>query len=556
MALGRQIDDNGMDGFVTLDEQLIMNIRMKTLRNYDEIINSVDKLKEGIIFKDIEISGLHDDFRAIKAEKEEKNGVIQLFREHLSTELDATTNFYDDQKEFDVSENNEELNDGKLLIAELINQLDEGSGNVEIENYRLSDLIHIFSRSIINKEEQLDILNKNFIENIEDENRQLIKEIDDQKEWQKHLENENEKLISKIENLQRVQTVLMSKENENNDIKENYLKLQCMYDDLRDENAHLKTLVNRYKRQLTEKITKCVDSDTLIKTLESNLSEQTKNYEQANSMYNTEKEKCQEIQQHTQQIIDEFTTRIHEKQIDICAVRDECCTLKDQIGSAEAEIDNLKHVIVTLEYALNEKNIIVQDLLKKTNKQQNTIKTSSAVHLNSDPRALSKLLEQMTAMQNNLCVCKDQLLNYESVLCSMHDAIEQQSIKATTAENEKKKLTESIDQNNVILLGHLREEIDCLKSKHNLQIENLTGMTILMLIYYLLFIRRSFYFADAKVSLRNEIRSLENNIKLKSSQIIVVEKIASSQLGEAFNTIERLRQENQVCNRSTPSPIV
>lgn len=479
MALGRQIDDNGMDCFVTLDEQLIMNIRVETLRNYDEIINSVDKLKEGINFKDIEISGLHDDFRAIKAENEEKNGVIQLFREHLSTELmDANTNFYDDQKEFDVSENNEELNDGKLLIVELINQLDEGSGNVEIENYRLSDLIHLFSRSIINKEEQLDVLNKNFIENIEDENRQLIKEIDDQKEWQKHLENENEKLISKIEDLQRVQTVLMSKENENNDIKENYVKMQRMYDDLRDEDAHLKTLVNRYKRQLTEKETKCVDSDALIKTLESNLSEQTKIYEQANFMYNTEKEKCQEIQQHTQQIIDEFTTTIHEKQIDICAVRDECCALKDQIGSAEAEIENLKHVVVTLEYALNEKNIIVQDLLKKTNKQQNAIKTSSSVPLKIDPRALSKLLEQMTAVQNDLCVCKERLLNYENVLCCMHDAVEQQSYKAAKAENEEKKLIESIDQNNVILLGHLREEIDCLKSKHNLQIENLTGTTI------------------------------------------------------------------------------
>ncbi|VVC28393.1 Hypothetical protein CINCED_3A002957 [Cinara cedri] len=501
---------------VTLDEKL-MNLRVQTLRNYDEIINSVDKLKEDIIVKDIKISDLNENLRSIQ---EEKNRIIHLVQEQFSTELVNTTNFSDDHEEFGDSRKNEELYNGKLLISVLINQLDEGSSNFEIKDYLLTDLINMFARSVINKEEQLEVFNKSLTQNIKDENRQLIKEIDDQKEWQKHLENENEKLNSKIEKFQRVQTVLMSKENENNNIKENYLKIQCMYDDLREENAHLKMLVNSYKHQLTKKEMKCVDGDALIKTLQLNLTEQTNNYKQAITMHNNEKEKCQEIQYHMQQMIDEFTTRIHEKKIIITSIQDECSTLKGQIGSAEAEIENLKHNIITLEYVLNEKNTTIQHLLKKTSEEQNTKK--SLVHF-KDMQILRKLVEQMNIIRNDLFVCKEKLLNNNGLMNSMQILIEQQCT-ARTAENENNKLTENINRENIILLKNLQREIDCLKIKHNLKIKNLT---------------------DTEVRLKNEILSLEKNLKLKSSQIVLVEKIAHLQLSEAFTMIENLREESK-----------
>lgn len=530
LALGCKINNNQYVKLDTLNEQLL-NIRVKTLSNYDEIINSVDKLKEDIFVKDIKISDLIKDFRSIKIEYD---SIIKLFQEHLSTKS-SNTNFYTDHEIFD-----EELNNSKLLIAELIKQLDEGS-NVEIENNRLFDLVNMLSSLIINNE-QLNT-NKNLVQSFEDENRQLLKDISDQKEWQKHLENENEKLNSKIENLRRAQTVLMDKEKENNDIKENYIKMQCMYDDLREENAHLNMLVKKYKHQLTKKEIRCIDSDALIKTLESNLTEQTNSYKQAISMYNTEKGKCHEIQCHTQQIIDEFTTLIHEKQIDNNSVKNECSTLKYQVDSAEAEIENLKHTIITLEYALNEKNKIIQDLSKKSSKQQN--EKLPSMHF-KDQEVMSKLVVQMTIVQDDLC--QEQLFSYESLLYNMQNYIEQQ-YKLSIAENENKKLTENINKKNIILIENLQKEIECLKSKHNLQIKNLMGKNIVNICIFIN-IYINFYFSDTVVNSKNEIQNLKTNIKQKNSQIIIVEKIASSQLSEAFNIIERLKQENQVCNKS------
>jgi len=47
------------------------------------------------------------------------------------------------------------------------------------------------------------------------------------------------------------------------------------------------------------------------------------------------------------------------------------------------------------------------------------------------------------------------------------------------------------------------------------------------------------YFSDTDV-LKNEIKDLKESLKLKSSQIILTEKIASLQLKEASNIIQHL----------------
>jgi len=66
---------------------------------------------------------------------------------------------------------------------------------------------------------------------------------------------------------------------------------------------------------------KCFNNDNLIKTLQFNLIEQTNEYELANANYNKEKEKCQENETYTQQMMDdEFTSCLHEKEINIALV--------------------------------------------------------------------------------------------------------------------------------------------------------------------------------------------------------------------------------------------
>lgn len=51
------------------------------------------------------------------------------------------------------------------------------------------------------------------------------------------------------------------------------------------------------------------------------------------------------------------------------------------------------------------------------------------------------------------------------------------------------------------------------------------------------------YFSDTDV-LKNEIKDLKESLKLKSSQIILTEKIASLQLKEASNIIQHLHLIN------------
>jgi len=391
----------------------LMDIRVETLNNYDEILNIVDRLKEELIIKDLKLSQVMDDMRSIKAENEEKNVILQLLQEKYS---EITNEFVDNNMGgiLDYSQNNNELYEGKLLIVEHINHLEE-SNVVEVESHRLPILFDILLKMYSSKEYHLETINRHN----EDQNQQLLKEIGEHKEWQKYLENENGNLYSELKKYKDVQKMLMDKVSEYNNLKEDYSKMQCMYDDeLCKTDAVSKLLVDKYKQQLTEMEIKCVDKDNLIKTLKYNLTEQTNKFEQTSSMYNDEREKCLRIERYMKQMTEECTDLVHKKNIKIASIEDKCVTLKDHFGSCKAEVGNLKHNITTLKCALNKKNKILQETLNKLNEMQaHTAQTTF---------------------------------------------IEQQNLNG-------------IKEKETILLEH-RKEIECLKQKHDLNITHLTSM--------------------------------------------------------------------------------
>lgn len=537
----------------TLNKQLI-NICVKTLNNYDEILSFIDKFKEELYIKNLKISQLLDDLCLIKAENKEKNDFTCLLQKQNS---DFSHKFVD-KSLINIldhnSQHNNELYKGKMLIIEQINQL-EGTSNIEIDNYELIDLFNMFMRSILDKEEHLETINKCCIQGIEDQNQQLIKEINDHKEWQKHLENENEKLSLEIEDYKQSQKILRTKENEHNNLKENYLKMQCMYDNLCKENAYLKTSIIEYQHQLSEKNIKSIDDNNLIKILQSNLTEQSKKIEQANSMYFNEKEKCQKIETNIQQTTEEFIAQINEKNSNIASIQDECLALKYHINLTEIEVNNLKQNIISLEYELNEKNKTLQAILKtRFKEQQNTTQLNDLLHI------LSILEQQMDIVLNDLNTCKKKIINYESVLKIMQNTIQQQ----TKTRNEwiaehkyikdkayKKLLEKEIKDKKNILHEH-QIEVEYLKSNSNLNATHFTeiiskGMYFVCMILHCKIL--NLYILDTNF-LKNEIQNLKENLKLNSSLTIVTENIAYFQLKEASKMIQHLIRINtiQVCD--------
>lgn len=536
-----------------LNTQLI-NICRKTLNNYDEILNFIDKFKEELYIKNLKISQLLDDICLIKAENKDKNDPTHLLQKQNTdfyhTFLDKSlVNFMDHN-----SQNNNELYKGKIFIVEQINQL-EGTSNIEINNYELIDLINMFMRSILDKEEQLETINKHCIQGIEDQNQQLIKEINDHKEWQKHLENENERLSSEIEDYKQCQKKLISKENEYNHFKENYLKMQCMYDNLHKENVSLKTSIIEYQHQLSEKNIKSIDDNNLIKILQSNLKDQSKKVEQTNSMYLNEKEKCQQIENHTKQMTEEFIAQINEKNHNIASIQDECLALKYHINLTKVEVSNLKQNIIILEYELKEKNKTLQSILKTSiEEQQNKTQFNDLLHI------LSTLEQQMDVVLNDLNTCKKKLINYESVLKIMQNTIQQQTKTRNEWKTEhkyikdkayKKLLEKEIKSKKYILLEH-QIELENLKNNSNLNATHFTE-TISKGMYFacmlLLCKVLNFYILDTNY-LINEIQELKENLKLNSSLTVVTENIAYLQLKEASKMIQHLIRINtiQVCD--------
>lgn len=469
-------------------ENKLITIRETISKNFDDIFNHLERFKDELFIKELKFSQLIEDMYLIKAENEEKNGIIQLLQEKYS-EFSNESVYVNINRVFDDSKKSE-IYEGKLLIVEQIKQLN-GSCNVEPENYRLSDLINMLMMAIFDKEVQVEILNTNSLHSIQEQNQQLIKEIDDHKEWQKHLECENEKLNSEIELYKGKQNILTNKENEHNKIKEDNLKIQYLYDELSKEKTYLKRLVDECQNRLTENEIKCEDSDNLIKVLKSNLTEQVDKTERANLMYNNEKEKNQRIESDIQQMIEEFTAKIHEKNIEIQLILDECCTLKDHKNSADAEIENLKHNITILDYVINEKNKTIQDLIKYKNKQE--FITSSS-QLNELIQILKKLYSHMDLILSDICTYKKVILNYENVLCNMQNTIQTQyKIKNYLKTKQKnieyikrikyQELSEKIIQEKEIISLNYRKEVDIfkketenLRNEYTLKISRLVGM--------------------------------------------------------------------------------
>ncbi|XP_060850106.1 girdin homolog [Rhopalosiphum padi] len=504
----------------------LMNIRVKTLNNYDEILNSVDKLKEELHIKDLKISQLKDEIYSMN---EEKNIQLHLLRENLSEfPKELIDENYDGT--FDNLQNNNELYEGKMLITEQINQI-QGSSDLKSENHQLNDLINMLVRLTADKEEHLKTINRRLIRNFEDKNQQLTKEIDDHKQWQKHLENENEKLNHEIEDLRHVHKMLIGKENEHKTLKEDYSKMQLMYDKLNKDATHLLTLLDDYRQRLTNREIKCLDGNNLIKTLQSNLLEQTNKYEFANAMYNKEKEKCQRNETYTQQMIDDFTSQLHEKDINIALVRNECNGLKHQIESSEADVENLKHKTITLEYMLTEKNNTIQNMLKAQKKQQHRATSRSSLLLSDNQLHIhSQLEQQMDILLDNICNWQNIIVGYEKVLYNMQNVVQQQSKKRNYLTSKyqylkdieyKATLTEHLTKEKEVILSQHQNEMDDVKEKYNSKIAHMS---------------------DTENELRNEIRDLKASLKLKSAHIMIAEQLASTQLKESLTTIQQLTE--------------
>lgn len=436
-----------------------MNIRVQTLNNCNEI--------------NLKLSELTDGINSIKVENQEKSGIIQLLREKLEffNELDDK-NFKDEAN--DSQNSDYELYEGKLLISEQINQLEESS--IDVENYQLPHLINMLLRSILDKEEQLESNNKQCIQNMKEQNHQFLKEINDLIEWKKHLENENDKLFSEIEKYKHVQNILIDKDNELSNLKEDYSKIQLIYNEECKKNLQLNMLIEEYHHKLNEKELKCVDSNILIKTLESNLIQESKKLINVSSLYAKEKENFLMTEKHTQQMIEEFTKQIEEKNNIAISLKNDHSNLKYHTSLAEAEIVNLKQNIITLEYQLNLKNKTIQDLLKKYQNGHST-------KLNDLLQTLSRFEQQMDIVLDDLFSCKKKLFNYENVLNSMQETVQHQletknnrtlintKIEPTKFQELLKNATLEKDE----ILSEHQNEIESLKQKHNFEITLLNG---------------------------------------------------------------------------------
>ncbi|XP_060872391.1 repetitive organellar protein-like [Metopolophium dirhodum] len=505
-----------------INNQLV-NIRDKTLNNYDEVLQSLEKFKEKLYIKDLKISQLKDKLCLINEEKKNK---LQLLHKNLSEfpEKLIDQNVHD---AFDCSRNNDELYEGKMLITEQINQI-QGSTYFESENHQLCDLINMFARLTTDKEEDLKTTNRRLIRNVENKNHQLLKEIDDYKKWQKHLENENDKLNSEFKDKKEIQKTLIDKENEHKKRKEDYSKMKLMCDELNEKNAHLIKSLDECRQRLNDRKIKCVDGDSIIKTLQSNLIEQTNKFELVNAKYNKEKEKCQQNETYTQQMMDEFTSCLQKKEINIALVQNECNDLKHQIKAEEDYIENLKHKVITLEYELNKKNKTIQEILKAQSKQHQQ-------HTATPQISDNELEQQMDILLDNISTWQNIIDGYEKVLYNMQNAIQQQSkirnycltkyqhlkdieYKATVTEN-------LIQEKEIILFQH-QNEIEDIKEKYNLKIARM---------------------AETEVNLRNEIQDLKESLKQKSLHITIAEKIANLQLKESLATVKNHLYNDQVC---------
>lgn len=465
-------------------EKKLANIKTKTLYSYDDLLKSIEKFKEQIIVKDRKLTQLTNDLHTAKVEIVDKNCAIQSLKDTFSCDLNWIN------EEINNGSDNYELHEGKLLIAAEINELD-GYGTFEIKNYSLSDLVKMLLKSILERQEQLEAANKSFTQHIENENYQLIKELNDHKEWKKYLENENEKLHSKIENLKQVRENFMNKENELIVLKEENSKMNFMIDELNGDLVQLKLLTSEYQSQLKEKQIKCTDNDNLIKLLKSNLTNQTNELERISLKLNEEREKCICIENQTLKMVEDFnhlTIQYEKKNEEIVTIRDEYFILKEHASSADAEIENLKENIIVLENVLAEKNRNTRDMHKKSRLHLNTV---SSCEINSLLQHLSILEQQMDVILHDMSTCKNVILQYEMVLNNLQNAIKKQSITKNywrakyqnTKKNTHKILRKKINEEKELLIMGFTKEIESWKEKFNLKITHLIGI-----IYYLLIV--------------------------------------------------------------------
>lgn len=451
--------------------------RILVINHYDEILDSLDRLKQELEIKELKITQLSDDINLLKTRKEKQNNIKEIFEGRITEFSDDLESEYFDGILYDDYQNRNELNEGKLLIAEEINHL-RGSGDIvgEVENYRMPDLINILINIIREKSENCEVNSNNLSQYVEEQN-QLLKEIDNHKEWQERLESENARLNIEIDNHKFDRTMFTSKEKECNDLKKEYSQLQYEYDLVCTKYDQLKSLINQYKEQLTEKEINCVDSDIIIKTQNLNISELTNKLNQTMLMSKNDQEKNKKIESYVQQMIEELTDQIQEKNVEIVSVQDECSILKRKIDSADEEIQNLRHNIVTLEYVLSKKNN--ENEIEQENKKQR----ESQLQFNDLLHVLSMLEQQMSIMLDDMSACKKKIVSYENVLHNLQNAIEQQYLTRnrwiTKHENIKKdynKLMKNVIKIKQDTSLEHQLEIDNLKKDYNLKITSVVGM--------------------------------------------------------------------------------
>lgn len=172
----------------------------------------IEQIKRDIVDREMKIQELTNDIRSLREEDNKRNAMRQTMQEEMVRRFIDTNN---------------ELQEGKMLIAAQINKLDENEQDVG--NLRFSELISLLMM------------------------------------W-----------------------VIQLKENEDGEIDENFRELQQAVDNLLEDNKYLTTLTEEYQNELAAKDQMCAENDKRLETLESNVIERektgillTEKYEQA-----------------------------------------------------------------------------------------------------------------------------------------------------------------------------------------------------------------------------------------------------------------------------------
>ncbi|XP_050522695.1 probable DNA double-strand break repair Rad50 ATPase [Daktulosphaira vitifoliae] len=464
----------------------------------EQIFEDIEKIENTLIDQKKQSTALKQEIAILKLENSKQNCIIQLLKENV-----RETHEFDQSSEtqgHNLAES--ELIEGKSLIVEEINQL-EGYIYTNIEESNLSELINILIRTILEKEEYLVYQNKQQLHDVENYNFQLLKEIEELKQWQHHQEHENEKLLNELEDYKKSNTFFSIKEQEILKLKEHFIKIQAQSDDYLKELTSCKLLMHECQDKLEEKELRYNDAVELHTIVQSNLAEQIDKYDNLHLMYNKDKKKWQNDEIKKKKLITGINSQLEEKEKLIEVLKENNFKLTQELTLSENIVENYKQKINCLEEELNDKNIKIQELQNSNikHKQQD----ASFSQLTSVVKNLSIIDDRLNIFQNYLITFKNKINEYENVINGIQNLVDQKCSEENLEERHIHILSKSKE-------AAFKEEINCLKQK----------------------------------------------LEAKDHQITIVETIAQSQLRAATNTnisLEKYKKYQEIELRNTKAKL-